>query len=64
MGLLRSLNALVHVIFCLTHEEPDKMMEKRNSLSYSIILTAHLSLYCMDRDFRSHNCAVDETLEI
>ena len=43
MVLLRSLDELVPVISCLKHEESDKMVGKRNSLSGSTVLTEHLS---------------------
>ena len=66
MVLLRSLNELVRVISCLTHEESDKMVGRRNSLSGSTVLTEYLSasVACyMDRDSTPQTWAVDETLK-
>ena len=64
MVLLRLLNALVHVISCLTHEGSGKTLGKRNSLCGSLVLTAHLLLCCMDGDSTSHTWAIDETLKV
>ena len=62
-GVIKTTETVVGIIPCLTHEESDKMVRKRNSLSGSIVLTDNLSLCCMDRYSTSQTWAVNETLE-